>query len=362
MAVESMSTATDLNALMLDPLSGSEADVLAALDKMYGGDATEVATTGTDESAAVKQAAPSSTQADTTTSATADAGNTGASQDQQQQGEVQGDQAAGIATKDGKAVIPYHVLSETRERATRAELRIQEMAEELEALKAAKPGASADVSSDLAASISAEDLAALREESPALAAVIDGMQAQLAAQNARIEAAAKPAAELQREQAVQRAVSAQEMVEQALADNPKLLHLRTHDAQRFNEIAALDGHLRARPEWADKPMADRFAAAIRAHEALNGEIQMPAAPGAARAAPTAQQAKVDVAGKVAAAVAQAHQAAAGPSTLSDISGGATPPGSDAEAIEDISAAALAQQFMNMTPQQIDAQLARIGGG
>lgn len=362
MAVESMSNAPDLNALMLDPLSGSESDVLAALDKMYGGDANGEATTGADAAAGTTQANPSTTEAETTTSATAGAGETGAGQDQQQQGEGQGQQAAGVATKDGKGVIPFHVLSETRERATRAELRIRELADELEALKSAKPGAGQAVSNELASTISSEDLEALREESPALASLIDGMQAQLAAQNARIDAAARPAAELQREQAVQRAVSAEEAVEQAIAENPKLLHVRTHDAQRFNEIAALDTHLRTQPEWGNKPMGDRFAAAVRAYEALSGPIELPAAPGGARAAPTPAQPKVDVAAAVAASVDKAHRNAAGPTTLSDIPGGATPPGSDAEALEDMSAAAIAQQFMNMTPQQIDAQLARLGGG
>ena len=81
----------------------------------------------------------------------------------------------GVATKDGKNVIPYGVLKSERERASRAEQLANEMKERVTALEAmvkaanegAKPGESARTSpAPVADDLSSEDLEALKEDFP----------------------------------------------------------------------------------------------------------------------------------------------------------------------------------------------------
>ena len=132
--------------------------------------------------------------------------------------------------------------------------------------------------------------------------------------------AGRPAAEQaessRREQQVQALVS----VEDTIQANPKLAHLRATDPAAFNDLADIDTMLRDRAAWKDKPLAERFDAAVRMYEAANGAIELP---GQATKAAPAQPA--DQAARVAQAVAKAQAEASGPSTLSDIPAASRPP-------------------------------------
>ena len=87
--------------------------------------------------------------------------------------------------------------------------------------------------------------------------------------------AGRPAAEQaessRREQQVQALVS----VEDTIQANPKLAHLRATDPAAFNDLADIDTMLRDRAAWKDKPLAERFDAAVRMYEAANGAIELP---------------------------------------------------------------------------------------
>lgn len=342
---------TDLEALLRDPLSvggDDSGDILAAFEKAAGGNPDVVSPDDIIPdagAAATTQPDPASTKADTTTSAPAGAGDAGAQSDQQQGGKAPGE-PDGVLMQDGKTIVGFGVLRGERERRMRAEMQAQELAEKLAQLEAQAKTGQPTTARDTSQIISPDDLAVLREESPQIAAAFDAMIARTTDLEGRIAATSKPVEDLQREQELQRRVTAEETVESAIASVPKLAHLREHDPDAFNEVASIDGYLRARPEWADKPMSERFIAAVRMHEAQTGAaIQLPTA------APAAPAATADTAARVTAAIAKAQSAAPAPSTLSDIPGGHLPPQNDIEVADQMSSAALTNQLMSMTPEQ-----------
>lgn len=342
-----MSTTPDLDALLRDPLSVEGDDIMAAFEKASGGDpADQTPVDGT-------PAANTSTQADTTTGAPAGAREAVTQPSQPQAGQGEADEPSGVLAKDGKHVLPFGVLQEARERAIRAEVAAQELSEKLASLQQQAATGEVGQVRETGEIISKEQLAELREESPQLAAMFDGLLTKIADQEGRITASAKPVEDFQREQQVQRQAAAEETVASAIAAVPKLAHVRAHDAETFNGIAAMDKVLIGQPQWAGKPMSQRFEAAVRMYEAAYAPIVLPGtAPAATTSAPAPAPAPaVDAAARVQQAIANAHKAAPAPSTLSDIPGGHLPPQNDLEIADQMTSAALTNQLMSMTPEQ-----------
>ena len=106
--------------------------------------------------------------------------------------------------------------------------------------------------------------------------------------------------------------------------------------------------------WLNKAN-ERFDAAVRMYEAANGAIELPGQ--ATKSAPAQQPA--DQAARVAQAVAKAQAEASGPSTLSDIPGGQPAAHSQGEAMLALSGSALTDHFMGLSPDELEAQLARL---
>jgi|GEM_PF-5023646 hypothetical protein len=69
--------------------------------------------------------------------------------------------------------------------------------------------------------------------------------------------------------------AALQAVEAAIAANPKLAYLRQHDADTFGKIARIDTMLLEQPDWAGRPLAERFDMAVRMYEAAYGQIDIP---------------------------------------------------------------------------------------
>jgi len=281
--------------------------------------------------------------------AAAEGGGEGASKPEEQQEQ----QPAGVASKDGKHVIPYEELRSTRERAARAEIMVQELTGKLEAMANEIQTGQTSKTRDIADIVDESMLANLREESPEIAGVIDKLieRNQTLAEQAHSAHAAT--ADTERETRVQAVIS----VEDAINAVPKLAHVRATDPDTFTAIAALDTTLGKQAAWKDRPLSDRFDAAVRMYEAANGDIELPGQQ--AKNAPPAQQLSADTNARVAAALAKADAAASGPSTLSDIPGGQPAAESTQDALTALSSTALTERFMNMSPEQIEAELARL---
>lgn len=338
----------NLDEVLRDPLSLTD-DALAAL--VGGQDATtSVADQSTADDAAATAAA-AKPQGDTS----------GAAPSTDEGGKQQGATAAAaeqegeavVLARDGKNVIPYQVLQQERERAIRAEQMVRDLTTKLEQDQAAAQQGKATKSLDLDQIVDEQLLEQLREEAPDVARRMDNLIDLAKSLSEQVDAG-RPAAEeaeaARREQQVQALVT----VEDTIVSIPKLAHLRTTAPAEFNEVAAIDAMLRAKPAWQDKPLAERFGAALRMYEAEHGAIELPDPATAA-----AGKQPADPAARVAEAVAKAKAEASGPSTLSDIPGGQPAAASEADAIAALSGSALTDRFMNMSPDEIEAQLARL---
>jgi len=359
--------ASDLDAVLRDPLSLPDDIDLEALAN------------GTMPAAGAKTDEPQAPDTQVELPATAneqgdkdgDAPGTGTEAKQQDEGgpAKEGDEAKGpepqaepdkegqkavVASKDGKHAIPYEVLQSERERRVRSEQMVQELTSKLEALTNEVETGKASKTRDIADIVDPETLTQLREESPEVAGIIDKLIERNREMADQAQSARDANVEADREKRVQHVVS----VEDAIEAHPKLVHIRANDPATFMAIAEIDTTLGKQPGWKDKPLTERFGAAVRMYEAANGDIELPGTPQAQPKKPEPQQLPADVDKRVQAALAKAEAAKAGPSTLSDIPGGAPADATEQDALAALSSAAITERFMNMTPEQVEQELAR----
>jgi len=262
----------------------------------------------------------------------------------------------GIATKDGKNVIPYAVLKSERERAHRAEQTAREMQERVAALEAmvkgqvnegAKDGESARTNSLPAENeLSQEDLEALKEDFPT---VYKAVMASMAAAKT-LEAKLQPVEDVVRQEQQERAQSATETVQDAIDSVPKLAHIQATNAEAFELAKQFDASLRQQAAWQAKSLSERFTKVAEMVEAALGPIDVPGQK------PTSQPSAEDL--KAAAKAKAAEQAKANrsnvPTSLSEAPAGQHAAQDDQEEAENLTPLQLAEKFSAMTPDQMDA--------
>lgn len=217
--------------------------------------------------------------------------------------------AQGVATKDGKRVIPYAVLEGARTQARTASARVQELTQTVEALQQqltdAKAGKS-DPSKAQPVEFTDAELAELEADMPAVAKLVKAhkeLQAQIAAQPpAPAPTPAAPAVD-----------PAQQTVQELIDNRPLLARWQAKGGAIWAEALRMDNELKADPVWAARSLADRFAEVERL---VAGDLGIPLsqqttppAPAPAAAAPSP-------------APATPVAAPAAMPTLTDLSGGA----------------------------------------
>lgn len=257
----------------------------------------------------------------------------------------------GVATKDGRHVIPYSVLKSERERATRAEQIAAEMRERVEKLETmvqqgsqgAKQGESARTTEAPESEISQDDLEDLKENFPTVYKAVMGMQAK--AQH--LESKLQPVEETVKSQAEEQARSNAETVQDAIDSVPKLAHIQANDPAAFELAKQFDATLRDTTAWKDRPISERFAKVAEMVETAMGPIEIPGS----KQAPTQAELRK-------AAEAKAAQAARGranvPTSLSEFPAGQHAAQDEREAAEQLTPVQLAEKFARMTPEQMDA--------
>jgi len=279
----------------------------------------------------------------------------GQQQAQQQDQQDEGD-PAGVATKDGKHVIPYSVLKSERDRAARAEQIAKEMAERIAALEervsagnqGANTGESARTNPEQPAvgDLSQEDLENLKEDFPT---VYKAVMASMAAARA-LETKLQPMEESMNASQAERARSAQETVQEAIDAVPKLAHIQATDAEAFEMAKQFDAVLRDQPAWADRPLSERFAKVAEMLESAVGPIKLPGGNNQASQSTgdmkAAARAKADAAAKAARSNV--------PTSLSEFPAGQHAAQDEREEAENLSSLQLAEKFSRMTPDQMDA--------
>jgi hypothetical protein len=264
-------------------------------------------------------------------------------------------QPKGVQTKDGEHVIPYSVLEREREARARAEQMLQAQAAEIERLAAG--GKPADEGEGDAVQLSEDDLTQLDQDLPGVAKAIRAQQETIKALMGTVQT-------LQQDQQVARSVqqeAVKDEIDVAIEANPDLKAWRESsnaeanpDPIMWNRAADIDAVLREDPAWKDRPVAERFAKVAETVKAIYGAPTQPK-PGAS---PKDTQAALDA--KAAAALAAAEKSgASAPRSLGDIPGGTTPAVDEAAALLEKDGAELTAAFMAMTPEQIEAKLARL---
>lgn len=264
------------------------------------------------------------------------------------------DQADGVATKDGKHIIPYTVLKSERERANRAEQIARETQERLEALQAqvsngsqgAKDGESARTEQTTEQpAIDPDDLEALKEDFPT---VYKAVMASMAAAKA-LEAKLQPVADSVQTQEAERARSATQDVQEAIDSVPKMAYIQATNKPAFELAKQFDATLRDQTAWQGKSLAERFAKVAEMVESAIGPIDLPAG---SRATQSAED--LAKAAKALAAKASKANRSEVPTSLSEFPAGQHAAESEIEAIEAMSQQQLAAKFGAMTPDQMEA--------
>lgn len=266
------------------------------------------------------------------------------------------DQDQGVATKDGKHIIPYTVLKGERERGNRAEQLAADLRAQVASLEAqvkagnqgAKDGEGARTTPvDPAASeLSNEDLEALKEDFPT---VYKAVMASMAAAKT-LEAQLKPVQESVRSQEAESARTASESVQDAIDSTPKLAHIQATDPAAFELAKQFDATLRGQSAWANKTLSERFLKVTEMVEATLGQIDLPGAKPASQKTP--EELKT-AALAMAASSAKATRTNV-PTSLSEFPAGRAPAQDEHEAAENMSPLQLAEKFSSMTPDQMDA--------
>lgn len=282
--------------------------------------------------------------------------------DQAQRGQEQEPEPQGVATKDGKHVIPYSVLRGERERAAQAEQEARDLRAQLDAVRAqgtqpapigenngAPP--SAGTVPDLTA-LSDSELEKLKEDFPTVYAATVALKAQ-ADKNAQVLQAIE---DRNREDVASKQRSAQELVQDAIDATPVLAHLQANDPAGFKAAVEFDATLRSRPEWQGKTYAERFAKVAELVQSVIGPVEVPGAKAKA-ATPTADEVRA-AAQAMAANQVQANKSAV-PTSLSEFPAGNAPASDERQAAEQMSQLQLAEKFGAMTPDQLDAYLEKL---
>ena len=264
--------------------------------------------------------------------------------------------ADGVATKDGKHVIPYSVLKGERERANRAEQLLREAHERLNQMEQqsrpgseAKDGGIAPTEPEATDELSDEDLEALKEDFPTVYA---GIQAAMARTKA-LEAKLQPVEQSIQQQEQNRQRTEADQIQDAIDAVPKLAHIQSNDKAAFQTAVQFDQLLRSQPEWADKPMEERFAKVVEMVESVKGAITLPNGQKSLSAAEMAAAARAKAAETAKAKGTQA------PISLSEAPPGVAPAADEIQALEQMNPLQLAAKFDSMTPEQIDAYLSTI---
>jgi hypothetical protein len=250
----------------------------------------------------------------------------------------------GVASKDGTKVLPYAALQAERREARKARGTADRLASELEDarrqiedLKAGKkPEADTEALSD-------EDLARIVEDFPQLAKVVKVAQA---AQRELADLKGKSTPKEPDKAATEEVTD--DPIQDAIDQVPLLVEWQHGDPEKFGRAVEIDKALENSPKWKGKPLEERFSYVAKQVAAeFDIEIDEPSpTPTPGKPAKTDPKEVID----------KAQRAA--PNTLSDFKGGAVD--QPTERIEKMSPHRLLGKFSQMSDEEIDAQLAKLG--
>lgn len=351
-------TQTDFGIDTSDPVA-----LAAAFEKLATGETLEAPAPGDDDAALAAEAAAKAEAEAAAKKAEDDAAAAAAAQAKQDAAGKANDTTGqdekdpdGIATKDGKHIIPYSVLKSERDRAARAEQVAREAQEQVAALEAqvkaaqngTKTGDAPTSEQNHLAEMSEEDLEDLKENFPT---VYKGLMASMRAADA-LRAKLQPVEDSVRTAKEEHERTVADRLQDAIDATPKLAHIAATDTDAYELAKEFDKTLRSSPRWKGKSLEDRFEQVIKLVEAEIGEIKLPGRKEPAPAEKSAEDLKKEAQVKAAAA-AKATKTEV-PASLSDFPVGDAPAKDELEAIDKMTPQQLATKLASMSPEQLDA--------
>lgn len=277
--------------------------------------------------------------------------------------DVQGDSSGQPDTKPddggGKHRDPHREIARMARALQRLQAENGELREQVKGAQGATPTQQAQAESlATQASDLEQALSAIADDSPELAGLVRQLAAtvqQTTAQVQELRSATAPVVK-------QVADTAEAAFEDALAQAPDLaLWVTLEDdagKQLVAEATAIEDRLLQSPHWAAKSQAERFQKVVEMVRDI-----YPDAPTAVKPEPKTepqpqpkQQAAADLKA-VAQKALQKAQARPAVASLTDVPGTPGPTGSATDQARQVSAAAMADMFAKMTPEQVDAYLA-----
>lgn len=265
----------------------------------------------------------------------------------------------GVATKDGKHVIPYSVLKSERDKASRAESLLKESQQKVADLEAklqtntsgTNNGESVRAGDQNQATeeLSAEDLEALKEDFPT---VYKAYQAAMA-RTAQLESKLTPVEQSVKDIEQESRNAEREAAQEAIDAVPKIAHIQATDPEAFALAQQFDQTLRNQSFWADKPLAQRFEkVAEMVENALGKTIDVPGnnKTNSMSAEDTAKAARAK-----AESMAKASKSNV-PTSLSEFPAGTPPATDERSALENMTPLQLAEKFAGMSEEQMNEYL------
>jgi hypothetical protein len=261
------------------------------------------------------------------------------------------ERADGIASKNGKHIIPYDVLETERQQKIEAQRRADELQAEIDRLKNNPNGSATQADLPVFNSMTEEQLEELKEFFPAQYEAIVAQQAAVLAANAVIAEAKGKLSTYEQQEAAKRAELEREAAKSAQAEidnNPLLSHWQRNNPEIFKECCELDDKLRANPANANLTITERFTKVANAMKEIYGN------PVQQQDSGKQEDQKVD------------KKTEAKPDkpmpfySLSDIPGGEAPEASERQRLEDANSVELGNRFMSMTEDQRAAFLNSLG--
>lgn len=265
----------------------------------------------------------------------------------------------GVQSKDGSRVLPYTALTEARSRAQKAaqerdalKAKAEQLEAEIERLKSGQPASKA-AGDD--AELTDAEIAEIEADYPLLAKAARAARA--AAQRVSQQPAKEPAA--QRERVGEQEDQSGDPVQDAIDANPDLLTWQTDPAHasKFQRAVEVDNFLKTSPKWQGKSLEERFAEATRRVREEFDIEEPPQASASQQQATTATKQQVSQQRQQQAREVINRTQRRGPTTLSDVKGGAAPAADSVSALNPVS---MLNKFESMSTEEILAQLDRGG--
>ncbi len=267
------------------------------------------------------------------------------------------EEEAAILMPSGKGTIPYAVLKSEREKRQAAEEAVAELSQKMEQMQAqlAKgtdrgDAKAAEIGTEALATMTPEELDALRSDFPVFGKVIDSLMGTIGTLTKEVETLKQSEQVRTTTSQNQAATTVQELID----GEPILLHLQTSSPDLFAKAIEIDKTLMGNPKYPD--MASRFEKVAEIMDSTFGPFD--GVPAKVKTPPATHETSVnkDAARKIVLEKIEKNKAV--PNSLSDAPSGEPPASDEVASLENLSALELTDRLLKMSADQRTAYLNR----